>query len=87
LIKHETFLWKSGTKKEFLDWKDEYFYEEKNSELVKKQIAIFDEFPNKYRHYTYQLAYKFDEKGNWIKQVLTDKKNKSVTKRKIVYYE
>ena len=87
LIKHETYLWKYGTKKEFLDWKDEYIYNGKESEPIEKKVSTFDEFPNKYNHYVFEYSNKYDEKGNWIEKVCLYKNNRSITKRKIMYYE
>ena len=86
LNNYETYLWKYGTKKEFLDWKEEYIYVGKEKEPVRREVAIFDEFPNVYDHYSFDLSYKYDEKGNWIEKVYTDIKNSSSTRRKITYY-
>ena len=88
LINYETYLWKYGTKKEFLDWKEEYIYVGKEKEPVRREVAIFDEFPNVYDHYSFDLSYKYDEKGNWIVEVCADIKNNSssIRKRKITYY-
>lgn len=86
LIKYETYLWKYGTKQEFLDWKDEYIYNGQESEPIIKKVSTFDEFPNKYKHYVFEYSNKYDEKGNWIEKVCFDKNNRSVTKRKVKYY-
>lgn len=86
LINQETYLWKYGTKEEFLDWKDEFFYNEKESEPVRKEVAIFDEFPNKYRYYTFDTSYKYDKQGNWVMLISKDKKT-IMKKRIITYYE
>ena len=87
LINYETYLWKYGTKKEFLDWKETYIYDSKESEPVRKKVYTFDAFPNKYNHYVFEYSNKYDEKGNWIEKVCLDKKNQFTTKRKITYYQ
>lgn len=87
LINYETYLWKYGTKKEFLDWKETYIYDSKESEPVIKKVYTFDAFPNKYNHNVFEYSNKYDEKGNWIEKVCLDKKNQFITKRKITYYQ
>lgn len=87
LINYETYLWKYGTKKEFLDWKETYIYDNKESEPVIKKVYTFDTYPNKYNHYVFEYSNKYDEKGNWIEKVCLDKKNQFITKRKITYYQ
>ena len=86
IINYETYLWKYGTKKEFLDWKEEYSYTGKETEPTKREVAIFDKFPNDYENYSFFLSYKYDKYGNWIEMVCSDKNGKSITRRKITYY-
>lgn len=86
LVNYETYLWKYGTKKEFLDWKEEYIYTGKETEPTKKLVAIFDKFPNEYNHYSFELTCKYDKYGNWIEMVSSDKNGKLITRRKITYY-